>query len=90
MTTATEPQRSETGFKDTGPQQVLDLTRQGMSYRDVAELLHMSPATVARRVQQAREANRDRTRAVLMNVLVTYLTVLATIATAALAGIAWG
>ena len=95
MTTATADQRTEplpreTGA-DTGPQQVLALTRQeGMTYRKVADLLHISPATVARRVRDARAEQRARYLARARIIMYAVLTVCAVITTAAVASLAWG
>lgn len=93
MTTAvepkTEPLERESGVLDTGPQAVLELAEQGLAQRTIADRLHISQATVYRRIRQAVEARQDRRKAILIGVMLAYLTLLATIATAALAALAW-
>jgi DNA-binding NarL/FixJ family response regulator len=85
-----DPQLTDTAPVDTGPQAVLELTQTGLTYRDVAKLLHISPSTVARKVSQARNEVQEQRRSLLHNAVLTYLVVLATVATAALSAIAWG
>ena len=95
MTTATADQRTEplpreTGT-DTGPQQVLALTRQeGMTYRKVADLLHISPATVARRVRDAKAERRAQLVAYAQVLMYVMIAVCVPIGTAAVSWLAWG
>lgn len=85
MTTATVPQDRETAPLDTGPQAVLRLTRQEkMTYRDVAEILNISPATVARRVSQAKAELREHRAEAMARVVRLVCTLCAVLATAAL------
>lgn len=95
MTTATADQQAEPlpheTSADTGPQQVLALTQKpGMTYRKVAEMLHMSPATVARRVRDAKAEQRDRLLVRARLLMYAILTVCAMITTAAVSFLAWG
>jgi predicted DNA-binding protein (UPF0251 family) len=94
MTTATadqqtEPLPRETSI-DTGPQQVLALTKQdGMTYRKAADLLHISPATVARRVRDAKAELRAQRLVYARVLMYAILTLCAMIVTAAVSSIAW-
>jgi transposase-like protein len=94
MTTAvepkTEPLARESGALDTGPQAVLELAEQKISQRTIARMLHISQATVYRRIREAVEARKDRRRALLISAWLAWLTLLATIATIALAAMAFG
>lgn len=90
MTTATVPQDRETTVLDTGPQAVLKLTQHpDLTYRDVAELLNISPATVARRVKDAKAELRENRQEALTAVVKIILTLCALICTAALISMAW-
>lgn len=98
MTTATEtapepataPIPRETGAIDTGPQAVLELAEQeNLSYRDIARRLHISPATVTRRVREGMEARQTQRKQVFTAAILLWLSVLATIMTAAVCCIAW-
>lgn len=95
MTTATADQQTvpiprETST-DTGPQQVLELTQQpGMTYRKAAEQLHISPATVARRVRDAKTELREQHLVHARVFMYAIFTVCAMIMTAAVSSIAWG
>lgn len=95
MTTATEPDTApldrETGAIDTGPQRVLALAEQeNLSYRDIARRLHISPATVTRRVREGIEARQNQRKQIFTAVIMLWLTILATIITGAVCWIAWG
>lgn len=93
MTAATEPKTGplerESGAIDTGPQAVLELAEQGIPQREIGAMLHLSQATVYRRIREAVEARKSQRRAILTAVMLTWLTILATIITAALACLAW-
>lgn len=94
MTTATEPKTepapAESGILDTGPQAVLELAEQGLTQREIGRRLHISQSAVYRRLKQAIQARRDQRHAILLSAMLAYLTLLATVATAALAVLAWG
>lgn len=94
MTTAmdspTEPIARESDVIDTGPQAVLELAEQKIPQRDIARMLHISQPTVSRRIREALEARQSQRRQILTAALITWLAVLATILTAAIACLAWG
>lgn len=91
MRTKPDPLDRETLSRDTGPQAILQLVEQHeMKQNDVAELLSISPATVSRRLREAREARLARQQVLLRAVISVILTVCALVCTAAWAWIAWG
>jgi DNA-binding Lrp family transcriptional regulator len=94
MTTATEaktePVPAGSGALDTGPQAVLALAEQEIPQRTIARMLNISQATVTRRIKEAIEARRAQRRAILINAMLAYLTLLATVVTVALAWGTWG
>jgi DNA-binding Lrp family transcriptional regulator len=68
---------------------VLALAEQDIPQRAIARMLNISQATVTRRIKEALEARRERRRAILINAMLVYLTVLATVVAAAIASLAW-
>ena len=85
----TEPIPADSGAIDTGPQAILELSEQGLTQRRIADRLLISQATVWRRLREAIEARKERRRAILVNIMLAWLTLLATVATAAWATMAW-
>jgi predicted transcriptional regulator len=94
MTTAaevnTEPLRDESGILDTGPRAVLHLSEQGLPQRTIADLLHISQATVTRRLKEAIETRQAQRVRYVMLLLYSVLTMCAVIVAAAVASLAWG
>jgi DNA-binding NarL/FixJ family response regulator len=88
--TKTVPLDPGAGVLDTGPLAVLELAEQGLPQRTIADRLHISQATVYRRIREAVETRQAQRRAILINAMLAYLTLLATVATIALAALAWG
>jgi DNA-binding NarL/FixJ family response regulator len=94
MTTAisdaqTEPIPAESGALDTGPQAVLELAEQGLPQRTIAHRLHISQATVTRRIREAIEARQAQRRAYAITVMCTVLTLCAVVTTIAVSCLAW-
>ena len=94
MTTAThdartEPIPAESGALDTGPQAVLELAEQGLPQRTIAQRLHISQATVTRRIKEAIEARQAQRRAYALAAMCTVLTLCAVVTTIAVACLAW-
>lgn len=89
MTTATPEARTESGVLDTGPQAVLELAEQGLPQRTIAQRLHISQATVTRRIREAIEARQAQRRAYAVAVMCTVLTLCAVVLTIAVSCLAW-
>lgn len=93
MTTATdsrtEPGPAESGVLDTGPQAVLELAEQGLPQRTIAQRLHISQATVTRRIREALEAKQAQRRAYAVAAMCTVLTLCAIVMTIAVSCLAW-
>jgi DNA-binding NarL/FixJ family response regulator len=95
MTTATsadartEPIHVESGALDTGPQAVLELAEQGLPQRTIAQRLHISQATVTRRIREAVEARQAQRRAYAVAAMCTVLTLCAVVMTIAVSCLAW-
>jgi biotin operon repressor len=94
MTTATEaktePLDPGSGALDTGPQAVLELAeKHKLSQRRIADMLHMSQATVTRRIKEAIEIRQAQHRAYAMAAMCTILTLCAVVTTIAVACLAW-
>lgn len=93
MTTAidakTEPLDPGSGALDTGPQAVLELAEQGLAQRTIAQRLHISQATVTRRIKEAVEIRQAQRRAYAIAAMCTVLTLCMVIMTIAVSCIAW-
>lgn len=93
MTTATEPVTEpipvESGVLDTGPQAVLELAEQGLPQRTIAQRLHISQATVTRRIREGIEARQAQRRAYAMAAMCAVLTMCAIVLTIAVSCLAW-
>jgi predicted transcriptional regulator len=85
----TEPLMTESGALDTGPRAVLHLAEQGLPQRTIADLLHISQATVTRRLKEAVETRQAQRVRYAMIVFYSVLTLCAVVLTAAVASLAW-
>jgi DNA-binding NarL/FixJ family response regulator len=87
MTTSTDPRPADV----TEPQQVLHLSRAGLSTRRIAELLSLSQSTVTRRLREASQMEVSaRWRRRWMAAMFALLTSCAVTVAAALATMVWG
>ena len=69
---------------------MLHLAEKGLPQRTIASLLHISQATVTRRLKEAVEERQAQRARYLMLTLYSVLTLCAVIVAAAVASLAWG
>lgn len=87
MMTTTDPRPADV----TEPQQVLHLSRAGLSTRAIAQFLSLSQSTVTRRLREAAQMEVSaRWRHRWMTAMFALLTSCAVTTAAALATLAWG
>lgn len=74
---------------DTGPQQVLALTKAKVPQSEIARLLGISQSTVSRWKQKAREAQIGRRTAIAQTTMCVIITACIIVITIAVAHLAW-